>query len=77
MFLQHQAHQLPGDRAFVANFSAPADEAPEPEDDDNDSLADVVRDEQEYLRGRLREELKREPTEQEMNDWLRQHTEGY
>ncbi|MBC7929993.1 MAG: hypothetical protein H7Z38_05430 [Rubrivivax sp.] len=43
----------------------------------SDSLEDAVRDEQEYARERLREELKREPTEDEINEWLRQQTEGY
>lgn len=45
--------------------------------DSHESLEDAARDEQEYLRGRLRDELKREPSEEEMNEWLRQHTEGY
>lgn len=40
-------------------------------------LEDAARDEREYLRGRLRDELKREPTEEELNEWLRRHTEGY
>ena len=40
-------------------------------------LEEVARKEQEYVRGRLREELQREPTEEEMDEWLRQHTEGY
>jgi len=33
--------------------------------------------EHEYLHQRLREELGREPTEEELDEWLRQHTEGY
>jgi len=56
--------------------SAPSEEKPDAEDANN-SLDDAARDEQDYLRGRLREELKREPSEEEMNEWLRQHTEGY
>lgn len=40
-------------------------------------LEEVVREEREYVRGRLREELKREPTEEEVDEWLRQQTEGY
>ncbi|MDQ1708350.1 MAG: hypothetical protein QOJ88_1561 [Pyrinomonadaceae bacterium] len=40
-------------------------------------LADVAKSEHEYLHQRLREELGREPNEAELNDWLRQHTEGY
>ncbi|HEV7859398.1 MAG TPA: hypothetical protein VGO91_12335 [Pyrinomonadaceae bacterium] len=45
--------------------------------DSDAGLNDAARDEQEYVRERLREELKREPTEEEMDEWLREHTEGY
>ena len=38
---------------------------------------DVAQTEHEYLHQRLREELGREPTEEELDEWLRQHTEGY
>lgn len=41
------------------------------------TLEDAARDEREYVRGRLREELGREPSEEEVSEWLRQHTEGY
>jgi len=40
-------------------------------------LDGVVREEQEYLRERLRTELGREPSEDELNEWLREHTESY
>lgn len=40
-------------------------------------LGQVAETEHEYLHQRLREELGREPTEQELDEWLRQHTEGY
>lgn len=40
-------------------------------------LKDVARTEHEYLQERLRSELGREPTEAELDEWLRQHTEGY
>jgi hypothetical protein len=40
-------------------------------------LEDVAQTEHEYLHQRLREELGREPTEEELDEWLRQHTEGY
>jgi len=40
-------------------------------------LKDVARSEHEYLHERLRSELGREPTEAELDEWLRQHTEGY
>lgn len=51
-------------------------ENPQPEDADAE-LEDAARSERHYVRERLREELKREPTEQEVDEWLRQHTEGY
>ena len=45
---------------------------------ENDSaLGEVAETEHEYLHQRLREELGREPTESELDEWLRQHTEGY
>ena len=40
-------------------------------------LEDVARTEHDYLLQRLRDELGREPTEAELDEWLRQHTEGY
>jgi hypothetical protein len=45
--------------------------------DGNDKLEDVAQTEHEYLHQRLREELGRAPTEEELDEWLRQHTEGY
>ncbi|HVQ39650.1 MAG TPA: hypothetical protein VMS31_19075 [Pyrinomonadaceae bacterium] len=41
------------------------------------SLKDAAESEHQYLHQRLREELGREPTEEELDEWLRQHTEGY
>ena len=43
----------------------------------DDSLEDLVRDEREYVRERLRAELNRDPSDEEIDDWLREHTEGY
>lgn len=40
-------------------------------------LNDVIQAEQEFIRQQLREELGREPTEEELNEWLREHTESY
>jgi hypothetical protein len=40
-------------------------------------LNEAVRAEHEFLHQRLRAELGREPTEEELDEWLRQHTEGY
>jgi DNA-directed RNA polymerase specialized sigma subunit len=42
-----------------------------------DSLADAARDEREVGAARLREELNRDPTDEEIDEWLRRHTEGY
>ncbi len=70
---KHEARR----RYLHAWFSAPAsDDSPESVDGAT-SLEDVARGEQEFLRQRLREELKREPTEEELSEWLREHTEGY
>lgn len=44
---------------------------------DEGGLEDAARGEREYVRERLRGELNREPTEEELNEWLREHTEGY
>ena len=41
------------------------------------TLDDVARSEREDMRPRLRDELGREPTEEELDEWLRRHTEGY
>jgi hypothetical protein len=40
-------------------------------------LEDIAQSEREYLHQRLRDDLGREPTEAELDEWLRQHTEGY
>jgi hypothetical protein len=40
-------------------------------------LEDAAEDEHEYLHERLRAELGREPSEEELDEWLRRHTEGY
>lgn len=44
---------------------------------EDSSLEDVARDEREYVRERLRAELDRDPSEEEIDEWLREHTEGY
>jgi hypothetical protein len=53
-----------------------AAEEKEPADSDA-SLDEAGKDEHEYVRRRLRDELGREPSEEEVNEWLRRHTEGY
>ena len=42
-----------------------------------DELAEAARKERDYLRARLRDELGREPNDEELDEWLREHTEGY
>jgi len=51
----------------------PKEETPE----EGSELAAIADREHEYLHDRLRAELGREPTEDELDEWLRQHTEGY
>jgi len=48
-----------------------------PEEERHEELGDLAAGEHDYLHQRLREELGREPTEAELDEWLRQHTEGY
>ena len=65
-------------RCYENMLAETMEDAPSPNGEgSNNSLEDAAREEHEYLRGRLRDELKREPSEEEMNEWLRQHTEGY
>lgn len=45
--------------------------------DGDDSLQDLSREQRELARERLTRELGREPTEDEIDDWLRRQTEGY
>lgn len=48
-----------------------------PETDGGDTLADAALDEREVAARRLHEELNRDPTDEEIDEWLRHHTEGY
>lgn len=41
------------------------------------SLESLIDEQQTYARERLREELGREPTPEEADEWLNAHTEGY
>lgn len=54
-----------------------SEETPGPDDSVDADLEDAARAEREYVKERLREELQREPTEEEVDQWLREHTEGY
>ena len=44
---------------------------------ESSELGEIAETEYQYLHQRLRDELGREPTEEELDEWLRQHTEGY
>ena len=48
-----------------------------PETNGGETLADAARDEREVAARRLREELNRDPSDEEIDEWLRRHTEGY
>ncbi len=61
--------------AVQSRFSAEED-ASTTEEGDN-SLDEVAETEHEYVRRRVRDELGREPSEEEMDEWLRRHTEGH
>lgn len=54
-----------------------AEQSPGEADGASDTLDEVARREREDMRPRLRDELGREPTEEELDEWLRRHTEGY
>jgi hypothetical protein len=45
--------------------------------EESNGLSEAASAEHEFLHQRLRQELGREPTEEELDEWLRQHTEGY
>ncbi|HEV3468142.1 MAG TPA: hypothetical protein VG148_02400 [Pyrinomonadaceae bacterium] len=70
MFPQHGLHQ-PAAAPLLAESNEAAG------DNTGDTLEDAARDERDYVRERLRDELRRDPTDEEISDWLRKHTEGY
>lgn len=45
--------------------------------DGGETLADAARDERDHAARRLRDDLNRDPTDAEIDEWLRQQTEGY
>ena len=61
------------DSGEVMVMETPTDDS----DDNQNELADVASDEREFVRQTLAAELGREPTEEELNEWLREHTESY
>ena len=45
--------------------------------EEKSELVSVASDEEAFVRERLSSELGREPTQEEVDDWLREHTESY
>jgi hypothetical protein len=45
--------------------------------DEKSDLSSVAGEEQDFVRQRLRSELGRQPTQEEVDEWLREHTESY
>ena len=77
MLQEKQSHSSSvAEQGFILIQRRASEGATEPEDV-NAPLDDAARTERDYVRQRLGEELRREPTEQEVDEWLRQHTEGY
>ena len=74
LFARHESARGPGQLRCA---DASAEESPEIEGDADDSLEDVARGERDYVRERLHADLDREPTDEEVDEWLQQHTEGY
>jgi hypothetical protein len=62
--------------ARASPMSLLPDERQQPIDDAGE-LEEAAAGEREYLREKLRQDLGRDPTEEELDEWLREHTEGY
>jgi hypothetical protein len=44
---------------------------------ESSELVEAAREEEEFVRRQLAQELGREPTSEELDEWLREHTESY
>jgi DNA-directed RNA polymerase specialized sigma subunit len=66
----------PNDNARATPPYSASDSSPKTEDADG-SLEETARREEDYVRERLRGELGRDPSDEELREWLREHTEGY
>lgn len=64
------------DAATHSSFSA-EEEMPAGKEEEDTSLDEAAETERDYVRRRLRDELGRNPSEEEVDEWLRRHTEGY
>jgi len=47
------------------------------DDKESSELVEAAKEEEEFVRLRLTQELGREPTTEELDEWLREHTESY
>jgi len=45
--------------------------------EEKSGLSEAAADEEAFVREKLKTELGREPTNEEVNEWLREHTESY
>jgi len=45
--------------------------------EEKSDLTEVAADEEAFVREKLKVELGREPTSEEISEWLREHTESY
>lgn len=51
--------------------------SPEANGEQVSALVAAAREEEEFVRQQLKNELGREPSEEELSEWLREHTESY
>jgi len=51
--------------------------SPELNGEQASELVEAAREEEEFVRQQLKEALGREPSEEELSEWLREHTESY
>ena len=58
-------------------MAAKANDEPADAPRTDEPLDETARQERAYLRERLSTELGREPSNDELDEWLREHTEGY
>ncbi len=51
--------------------------SPETNGEQVGALAAAAREEEDFVRQQLKEKLGRDPSEEELSEWLREHTESY
>jgi hypothetical protein len=61
----------------VVDTPEPSRADADPSGEGDDSLQGLSREQRDYAREALSRELGRDPTEDEIDDWLRRQTEGY